>query len=75
MPVSATSLRNLRRDAAASFASQSKIVDQSGSRHCSAWCIMSPVTDARCPPEWMFTQQWHGEWPGVGVSQTVSSSV
>ena len=23
----------------------SKIVDQSGSRHCSAWCIRSPVTD------------------------------
>src|SRR5262249_19174149 len=25
-------------------------------------------------PERMLTQQWQGEWPGVGVSQNVSSS-
>src|SRR5262249_51921621 len=53
---------------------QSKIVDQPGSRHCRAWCIRSPMTTACCPPERILTQQWHGECPGVGVSQNVSSS-
>ena len=35
-PVPAASARNFRRDCAACFWSQSKTVDQSGSRHCSA---------------------------------------
>src|SRR5262249_40783623 len=74
VPVPATSPRNFRRDRAASSLSQSKIVDQSGSRHCSAWCMRSPTTTARCPPERILTQQWQGECPGVGVSQNVSSS-
>jgi hypothetical protein len=49
---------------------EAKIVDQSGSRHCKAWCMRSPITTARCPPERILTQQWQGEWPGVGTSQT-----
>ena len=30
---------------------------------------------ACCPRERMLTQQWQGEWPGVGVNEMVSSSV
>src|SRR5215831_7370291 len=29
---------------------------------------------ACCPRERILTQQWWGEWPGVGTSQNVSSS-
>ena len=47
--VSATLPRKLRRDWAACSLSVSKMVDQPGSRHCSAWCIMSPVTTACWP--------------------------
>src|ERR1700733_2664807 len=36
--------------------------------------MRSPITTARWPPERILTQQWHGEWPGVGLSQIVSSS-
>jgi hypothetical protein len=32
------------------------------------------ITTACCPPERILTQQWQGEWPGVGTSQNVSSS-
>ena len=49
VPVSATWARRRRRDCAACTGSKSKIVDQSGSRHCSAWCIRSPVTTASWP--------------------------
>src|SRR5215472_2551676 len=73
-PVPAFSVRNFRRDRAACAGSQSKIVDQSGSRHCKAWCMRSPITTACCPRERILTQQWWGEWPGVGTSQNVSSS-
>ena len=31
-------------------------------------------TDRDWPRDEILTQQWHGEWPGVGVSVTVSSS-
>jgi hypothetical protein len=34
---------------------------------------MSPVTTARWPREKILTQQWQGEWPGVGVKVMVSS--
>src|SRR5262249_27097620 len=34
----------------------------------------SPITTACCPRERILTQQWWGEWPGVGTSQNVSSS-
>src|SRR3546814_1574715 len=67
--VPATEDRNRRRERAPSAGSQSGLTDQSGSRHWMAWCIMSPVTTARCPLEWMLTQQWPGEWPGVGVRE------
>src|SRR5262249_24152977 len=63
-----------RPDRAACAGSQSKIVDQSGSRHCKVWCMRSPITTACCPRERILTQQWWGEWPGVGTSQNVSSS-
>ena len=56
-PVPAISVRNLRRDRAACAGSQSKIVDQSGSRHCKAWCMRSPITTACCPRERILTQQ------------------
>ena len=58
----------MRRETAACFPSQSTLGDQSGSRHWITWCIMSPVTTARCPREKMLTQQWQGECPGVGVN-------
>src|SRR5262249_13952138 len=74
LPVPAISVRNFRRDRAACAGSQSKIVDQSGSRHCKVWCMRSPITTACCPRERILTQQWWGEWPGVGTSQNVSSS-
>ena len=41
--------RNRRRDCAACTGSVQKPVDQSGSRHCSAWCIRSPTTIASWP--------------------------
>src|SRR5215475_14171461 len=44
LPVPAISVRNFRRDRAACTGSQSKIVDQSGSRHCKVWCMRSPIT-------------------------------
>src|SRR6202022_532148 len=71
--VSATADRNFRRETAACLPSQSTRGDQSGSRHWMMWCIMSPVTTARCPREKMLTQQWQGECPGVGVGVMVSS--
>ena len=57
VPVPAKVFRKRRRDCAASFGSQQKIVDQSGSRHCSAWCIRSPEITASCPRERIWTQQ------------------
>lgn len=74
MSVSATDAKNFRRDTADCFGSQSGLADQSGSRHWIWWCMRSPATTARWPFEKMFTQQWQGECPGVGVSVTVSSS-
>src|SRR5262245_4972553 len=74
LPVPAISVRNFRRDRAACAGSHSKIVDQSSSRHCKTWCKGSPITTACCPRERILTQQWWGEWPGVGTSQNVSSS-
>ena len=64
--VPAISVRNFRRERAACARSQSKIVDQSASRHCKAWCMRSPITTACCPRERILTQQWQGEWPGIG---------
>jgi len=72
--VPATEAKNFRRDTAACLPSQSTRGDQSGSRHWITWCIMSPVTTARCPREKILTQQWQGECPGVGVNVMVSSS-
>src|SRR5258706_15970385 len=74
--VSATEDKNFRREAAACLPSQSTLGDQSGSRHWITWCIMSPVTTARCPREKMLTQQWQGEVPrrrrqGDGIVQRV----
>src|SRR5262245_30139843 len=50
-PVPEISVRNFRRERAACAGSQSKIVDQSGSRHCKVWCMRSPITTACCPRE------------------------
>src|SRR3546814_11592813 len=73
--VPATEDRNRRRERAPSAGSQSGLTDQSGSRHWMAWCILSPVTTARCPLEWMLTQQIGRASGRESVCQCVKISV